>query len=86
MFNFFEGWRTERYKMYEMYVQCMQDNYNNLFRDDDQREGVEGETYRTFELDLRRNVTATIFSIIASQPLYVVTVRTMAQFVEQEEM
>ena len=72
--------------MYEMYVQCMQDNYNNLFRDDDQREGVEGETYRTFELDLRRNVTATIFSIIASQPLYVVTVRTMAQFVEQEEM
>ena len=86
MFNFFEGWRTERYKMYEMYVQCMQDNYNNLFRDDDQREGVEGETYATFELDLRRNVTATIFSIIASQPLYVVTVRTMAQFVEQEEM
>ena len=48
----------------EMYVQCMQDNYNNLFRDDDQREGVEGETYRTFELDLRPTSPQQYFQLL----------------------
>lgn len=54
--------------------------------DDEEEEApVEEETLRAFALNLCRNATSTTFSIIASQPFYVIAVRTMAQFVGQEQ-
>ncbi len=58
------------------------------FNEEDEEEEdtpVEEETFAAFALTLCRNVTATTASIIASQPFHVIAVRTMAQFIGQEQ-
>jgi hypothetical protein len=58
------------------------------FTADDEEEEEEvaaDETFSTFALTLCRNITATTASIIASQPFHVIAVRTMAQFVGEEQ-
>lgn len=54
--------------------------------DDDEEEAqAEEETFSGFALTLCRNITATTVSILASQPFHVIAVRTMAQFIGEEQ-
>ena len=53
--------------------------------EEEDEEAIADETLATFALTLCRNVTATTASIIASQPFHVIAVRTMAQFIGQEQ-
>jgi len=55
--------------------------------DDDEEEEEErpDETFAAFALTLCRNVTATTASIIAGHPFQLIAIRTMAQFVGEEQ-
>lgn len=53
--------------------------------DEEEEKAVEDETLAAFALALFRNISATSVSIIACHPFHVIAVRTMAQFIGQEQ-
>lgn len=53
--------------------------------DDDEEKAAEEESLAAFALTLLRNISATSVSIIACHPFHVIAVRTMAQFIGQEQ-
>lgn len=59
--------------------------YEEIEDEEEEEETPDDADVPTFLLSLMRNVTATTASIVASQPLHVIAVRTMAQFVGQEQ-
>lgn len=64
------------------------DRKKDPYADDDEEEEVkeaEEETFSVFALSLFRNMAATTASIVASQPFHVIAIRTMAQFIGQEQ-
>lgn len=57
----------------------------SLDDDEDEEEDLEGENFSAFAMTLLKHVTATTASIVASQPFHVIAVRTMAQFIGEEQ-
>ncbi|EFX71520.1 hypothetical protein DAPPUDRAFT_201699 [Daphnia pulex] len=75
-------------ELFIVHVEGKKEKKRDPFTADDEEEEEEvaaDETFSTFALTLARNITATTASIIASQPFHVIAVRTMAQFVGEEQ-
>ena len=61
------------------------DPYAEEDEDEEDKADAEEETFGAFMLTLLRNMSASTASVVASHPFHVIAVRTMAQFIGQEQ-
>lgn len=66
-------------------IRKVKDPYQEEEEEEEDQDTADDADVSTFLLSLMRNVTATSASIVASQPFHVIAVRTMAQFIGQEQ-
>lgn len=74
-------------ELFLVHVEGKTEKKKSPYEDDDEEEdkAAEDESFMAFALALFRNVSATSVSIIACHPFHVIAVRTMAQFIGQEQ-